>query len=112
MIFTLSAYNDLGKCSMGTNIDVFDTDKMKIFYNDKPVEINKVEDLFPFLWNIPGASTKHEDEHTFYFYDKGYWWWHYYQNVGEQMYSLLNSKDRLVKQQMSKRRRENNVQET
>ena len=41
MIFTLSAYNDLGKCSMGTNIDVFDTDKMKIFYNDKPVVSDK-----------------------------------------------------------------------
>jgi len=76
MKFDLRAYRDLGKCSTGTLLDFWDTDKDKIFLSGKEVEIKKVEDLFPFLWRSAGCSTGSNDGFQQYFFETpiGYWW--------------------------------------
>lgn len=63
MIFTLKAYNDLGRCSYATLKETFDTEKDKIIFKGKEVEINKIEDLFPFLWQSPGCAYHDNVEH-------------------------------------------------
>lgn len=56
MIITLKSFKDLGRCSYGTLLDEFDTEKDIIRLNGKKVEITKIEDLFPFLWQTAGIS--------------------------------------------------------
>lgn len=56
MIITLKSFRDLGRCSYGTLRDTFDTERDVIRLNGKQVEINKVEDLFPYLWQATGIS--------------------------------------------------------
>lgn len=56
MVFDLRSFNDLGKCSFGTMLSYFDTEKDEIYLNDDKIEITKIEDLFPYLWAIPRSK--------------------------------------------------------
>lgn len=78
MIFTLKAYHDLGRCSYGTLKETFDTEKDKIIFKEKEVKINKIEDLFPFLWQSPGCAFHDNVEHKSVssFYSEGTHWHH------------------------------------
>jgi hypothetical protein len=74
MIFDLKSYSDLGHFSLGTSLEKFDTKSITIYLNRKKVRIKKVEDLFPFLWNSPGMSSRFccKEHHL---YNKiGPWW--------------------------------------
>lgn len=74
MKIKLDGYNDCGKCSFGTLLEEFDTDYDKIFYKKQEVKIEKVEDLFPFLWQHAGITIRDGFKKLSYFYDKGTWW--------------------------------------
>ena len=76
MKFTLKAYNDLGRCSYGTLMDEFDTEKDEIFDNDKKVKVRTVEDLFPYLWQTPGVAFHSEGKHVADFCGTGTHWHH------------------------------------
>ena len=79
MIFTLKHYNDLGRCSYGTLKETFDTEKDEIYLNDEKVQINSIEDLFPFLWQSPGISFGNKDGKSIaYFSSQGTHWHHDY----------------------------------
>lgn len=78
MIFKFDCYRDLGKCAYATLMETFDTEKNKIFLRDKEVKINTLEDLFPYLWNIPGCEVRDKNSSRSVFYDQGYWWNRYY----------------------------------
>ena len=72
----LSSFSDLGKCSYATLMDEFDSDRNIIRLDGKRVEINTLDDLFQFLWNIPGAVSYDNVNHTSVadFYSTGTWW--------------------------------------
>ena len=72
----LSTYNDIGKCAYGTLMDEFDSDRDIIRLDGKRVEINTLDDLFQFLWNIPGVASYDNVSHTSVadFYSTGTWW--------------------------------------
>lgn len=74
MKIKLDGYNDCGKCSFGTLLEEFDTDYDKIFYKKEEVKIEKVEDLFPFLWQHAGTTIRDGFKKVSYFYEKGTWW--------------------------------------
>ena len=76
MKFTLKAYRDLGRCSMGTLLDEFDTEKDKVIECGKEVPIRSVEDLFPYLWQSPGIAFHSEGKHVSEFWCKGTHWHH------------------------------------
>jgi hypothetical protein len=76
MKFTLKAYSDLGRCSMGTLLDEFDTDTYKILDRGKEVTIRSVEDLFPYLWQTPGVAFHSEGKHVADFCGTGTHWHH------------------------------------
>ena len=57
MKVSLKGYSDLGKCAYATLLDEFDSEKDEIRLNGKTVEIKTIDDLFPFLWNIPGIAS-------------------------------------------------------
>jgi hypothetical protein len=79
MIFTLRHYNDLGRCSYGTLKEKFDTEKDEIYLNEEKVQINSIEDLFPFLWQSPGISfSNKEGKSIAYFSSEGTHWHHDY----------------------------------
>lgn len=78
MIIKLDGYSDLGKCSFGTLLDDYDTDDNLIYLDHKEVKIEKVEDLFPFLWQSSGISTKDGNITKSYFWQEGTWWHHSY----------------------------------
>lgn len=85
MKFDLRKYNDCGKCAMATLLDEFDTEVHAIYVGNaldgtaKKIEINKLEDLFPYLWNIPYiASGK-----NYYFSGEGTWWSNEYKEFSE-----------------------------
>ena len=73
-VITLKNYNDLGRCSYGTLKDKFDSEKDKIYFKGKLVKINKVDDLFPFLWQQPGVSGHCDGESTANFNSEGTHW--------------------------------------
>ena len=77
---SLKCYSDLGKCSYATLMDEFDSKKDEIRLDGKKVEINTIDDLFPFLWNIPGIAYHDNVKHTSVsdFYSTGTWWEHRY----------------------------------
>ena len=75
MIITLKAFRDLGRCSYGTLRETFDTERDVIYDNDKKVEITKVEDLFPYLWQAAGISG-HTPDGTFAHFHGGDTHWH------------------------------------
>lgn len=74
MIFDLKSYRDLGHFSLGTSLKKFDTKSISIYLNDKKVRIKKVEDLFPFLWNSPGMSSRFCGEECHSYNKTGPWW--------------------------------------
>ena len=76
MKFTLKAYSDLGRCSMGTLLDEFDTDTYKILDRGKEVTIRSVEDLFPYLWQTPGVAFHSKGKHVADFCGTGTHWHH------------------------------------
>ncbi|WP_405325694.1 hypothetical protein [Fibrobacter sp.] len=76
MKFTLKSYRDLGRCSMGTLLDEFDTEKDKVIENGKEVPIRSVEDLFPYLWQSPGIAFHSEGKNVSEFWCKGTHWHH------------------------------------
>lgn len=80
----LSTYNDIGKCAYGTLMDEFDSEKDEIRLNGKKVEINTIDDLFQFLWNIPGIASHDNVKHTSVsdFDSTGTWWeWRYGKDI-------------------------------
>lgn len=80
MKFSLKGYNDLGKCAYATLMDEFDTEKDEILLMGKKVEIKTIEDLFPYLWNIPGVEY-HDNTKCISvasFCSPGTWWDHCY----------------------------------
>jgi hypothetical protein len=74
MKFTLKAYRDLGRCSMGTLLDEFDTEKDKVIECGKEVPIRSVEDLFPYLWQSPGIACHSDGKHVSELWCKGTHW--------------------------------------
>ena len=80
MKVSLKGYSDLGKCAYATLMDEFDSEKDEIRLDGKKVEINTIDDLFPFLWNIPGITSHDNVKHTLVsdFYSTGTWWEHRY----------------------------------
>lgn len=82
MKFTLKAYNDLGRCSYGTLRDEFDTERDVIVLNDYKIEVSKIEDLFPFLWQQPGGSSRSKDGTYAVFHDHGtHWHQDFYESI-------------------------------
>ena len=79
MIIKLDGYSDLGKCSYGTLLGDFDTELHDIYLNGQYVKIEKVEDLFPFLWQHSGISVRNGDKEVSHFSEKGTWWRHLYE---------------------------------
>lgn len=81
MIIKLDSYNDLGKCSFGTLLPEFDTDKEKIYIVENgykmQIKIESVEDLLPFLWANSGASCNNEH----YFASIKPWWYYEYHGL-------------------------------
>lgn len=96
MKVSLKSYNDLGKCAYATLMDEFDSEKDEIRLDGKKVEINTIDDLFQFLWNIPGIASHDNVKHTSVsdFYSTGTWWEHRY---GE---SIENGKREISKLEM------------
>ena len=78
MKISLNSFSDCGKCSFGTLLDYYDTDDNLIYLDHKEVKIEKVEDLFPFLWQHAGISTKDGNITKSYFTNEGTWWHHLY----------------------------------
>jgi hypothetical protein len=80
MRFSLKSYRDCGKCAYATLMDEFDSEKDEIRLNGKKVEIKSLDDLFPFLWNIPGICCHDNVKHASVsdFYSTGTWWEHRY----------------------------------
>lgn len=76
MIFTLKAYNDLGKCSYATLRESIDTERDKIYDDGKLVKIEKLEDLFPYLWRQPGELAKDEKGSNAFFNGSVTTHWH------------------------------------
>lgn len=74
MKISLNGFSDCGKCSFGTLLDDYDTDDNLIYLDHKEVKIEKVEDLFPFLWQHAGISTKDGNITKSYFSYEGTWW--------------------------------------
>lgn len=93
MKVSLKGYSDLGKCAYATLMDEFDSEKDEIRLDDQKVEINTIDDLFQFLWNIPGIASHDNVKHTSVsdFYSTGAWWEHRY---GE---SIENGKQEISK---------------
>ena len=74
MVFTLKSYRDLGRCSYAT---LKESEKNEIYLKDVKVEINKLEDLFPFLWQATAIGFYDNKEHKSvckFYSDKP--WWH------------------------------------
>lgn len=75
MKFNLESFNDLGRAGFGPN-HTFDTDTDHIYECEMDgtaiirheIPINKVEDLFPYLWAHPWCSTGGKNYGTDYMY--------------------------------------------
>lgn len=79
MILNLKSYSDLGKCSLGSLLEVWNTETNHIKVNSKEIVITKIEDLFPYLWRSSGASIGTSEGRDYFFYDEkeSYWWERY-----------------------------------
>ena len=96
----LSSFSDLGKCSYATLMDEFDSEKNIILVKGKRVEIKSLEDLFPFLWNIPGVEFHDNEHHTSNssFCGPGTWWESRYgESIKEHEVELEKLEKRLAK---------------
>lgn len=76
MVFTLNCFNDLGRCAYGTLKESIDTEKDIIYLKGNKVEINCLEDLFPFLWQASAMASGNNVDHTSvaHFYSDKPWW--------------------------------------
>ncbi len=80
MVFTLNCFNDLGRCAYGTLKESIDTEKDIIYLKGNKVEINCLEDLFPFLWQASAMEGSCIDSNTkvrtstAHFYSVKPWW--------------------------------------
>lgn len=102
MIIKLDGYSDLGKCSFGTLLDDFDTELHDIYLAGKYIEIKKVEDLFPFLWQHSGISVRNGDKEVSHFSEEGTWWRHLYE--GE-----IKKSDKKIQYYLRKLRKEKDI---
>ena len=96
----LSSFSDLGKCSYATLMDEFDSEKDIIRLRGKKVEINTLDDLFQFLWNIPGVTSHDNVKHTSIsdFYSTGTWWEHRYgESIKEHEKEIIKLEKRIAK---------------
>ena len=96
----LSSFSDLGKCSYATLMDEFDSEKDIIRLRGKKVEINTLDDLFQFLWNIPGVASHDNVKHTSIsdFYSTGTWWEHRYgESIKEHENEIIKLEKRIAK---------------
>src|SRR5574344_1246964 len=107
MKINLFGFSDCGKCSFGTLLDYYDTDDNLIYLDHKEVKIEKVEDLFPFLWQHAGISIKDGNITKSYFSYKGTWWhqlydgsiWKYDKKILYYMKKLKKKKNNRKKEQ-------------
>lgn len=100
MKFSLKSYTDCGKCSYATLMDEFDTEKDEIRLRGKKVEINTLEDLFPFLWNNPGVQAHDNVSHKSVadFGSTGTWWDHrYIESIEDSEKEIKKLEKRLAK---------------
>lgn len=102
MIIKLDGYSDLGKCSFGTLLDDYDTELHDIYLNGKYIEIKKVEDLFPFLWQHAGISVRNGDKEVSHFSEEGTWWRHIYEGG-------IKKSDKKIQYYMRKLRKEKDL---
>ena len=96
----LASFSDLGKCSYATLMDEFDSEKDIICLRGKKVEINTLDDLFQFLWNIPGVASHDNVNHTSMsdFYSTGTWWEHRYgESIKEHEKEIIKLEKRIAK---------------
>ncbi len=99
MKITLKSYSDLGRCSLGTLLEVFDTDTFDLYDYDKPVKVRSVEDLFPYLWRNAGVSGHANGRLFAYFYgtDTTHWHQDFDKSVKNYKLDLLKLKKKLAK---------------
>ena len=100
MKVSLKGYSDLGKCAYATLMDEFDSEKNIILVKGKQVEIKSLEDLFQFLWNIPGVEFRDNEHHTSNssFCGPGTWWERRYgESIKEHEVELEKLEKRLAK---------------
>lgn len=96
MIFTLKAYRDLGRCSYGTLRETFDTDTDEIYLNSSKIEVRKIEDLFPFLWQSPGISGRIGESSFALFQDRVTHWHRYFdESIEREDRSIENLKKKI-----------------
>ena len=105
MIITLKAFRDLGRCSYGTLKETFDTERDVIYCNDEKVEVTRVEDLFPFLWQAPGVLG-HTPEGAFArFHGTGaHWNWDYNPSIVRCKYDERKLEKSISKEKNIKKR--------
>ena len=105
MIITLKAFRDLGRCSYGTLKEAFDTERDVIYCNDEKVEVTRVEDLFPFLWQAPGVSG-HTPEGTFARFHRtgAHWNWDFNPSIARCKYDERKLEKHILKEQNLKKR--------
>lgn len=137
MIFNLKSFNDLGKCSMGTMLEEFDTEKNHIYITIKEIEsfselsdsfvevkIRSAGDLCKFLWCNPYLSTGNSDgEMVYHFSSKPTEWWHneWHELIEKYKADIAKYETKLMKEKDDKKKEKieaklsyyrNNLQET
>lgn len=104
MIFTLKAYRDLGQCSYGTLREMFDTEKDEIYLNSRKIEVRKIEDLFPFLWQSPGISGRIGESSFALFQDRvTHWHRDFDESIEREERSIENLKKRIGRSDVPKK---------
>lgn len=137
MIISLKGFDDIGKCSMGTLLEEFDTEKNHIYLTIKDigsfselsdsfveVKIRSVNDLCKFLWCNPFISTGNSDgEKLYYFSSKPTEWWYnewdeliekYKADIAKYEKKFMKEKDDKKKEKIASKLSyyRNNLQET
>lgn len=92
MKVSLKSYHDLGKCAYATLMSEFDSDKDEIRLDENKVEINNIDDLLQFLWNMPGTFYRDNVKHISVadFHSTGTWWEHRYGKLIENEKQMIN----------------------
>lgn len=106
MKVSLKGYSDLGKCAYATLMDEFDSEKDEIRLDGKKVEIITIDDLFQFLWNIPGIASHDNVKHTSVsdFHSTGTWWGHRYGESIENGKQEINKLEKRLKRATDSRK--------
>lgn len=104
MVFTFDHYSDLGRCSYATLKSEFDTTKDEIYLNNKKVEIKKIQDLFPFLWQNPGMSfTTNGVTKAYFFSTEPHWHQDYNKSIVKSEAEIKKLQGKLTKDPNNKR---------